>query len=120
MKKRLKLRVGTFIWHRQLPRLCDLDGLGGLVSSALWNVFHFLHDFITFQDLSKDYMLTIQPSNAALAESPAVVSRQLTYEVMAVVMKNWEPLVSFPELAMLSIPVLVCFNLKFSSGNLFP
>ena len=44
----------------------------------------------------------------------------MTYEVMAVVMKNWEPLVSFPELAMLRRPVLVCFNLKFSSGNLVP
>lgn len=42
------------------------------------------------------------------------------YEVMAVVMKNCDPLVSCPELAILSIPVLVCFNLKFSSGNFWP
>ena len=58
----------------------------------------------------------------------------------AVVMKNWEPLVSLPELAMLNLPGLerhesvsslvidsfdvkayaVCLSLKFSSGNLAP
>jgi hypothetical protein len=43
-----------------------------------------------------------------------------TYLVMAVVMKNWEPLVSLPALAMLRRPVLVCFSLKFSSLNLSP
>ena len=36
-------------------------------------------------------------------------------EVTTVVMKNWEPLVFLPELAMESNPALVCFNLKFSS-----
>lgn len=55
-------------------------------------------------------------------------------------MKNWEPLVSLPELAMLNLPGLerhesvsslvidsfdvkayaVCLSLKFSSGNLAP
>ena len=67
MKEHLKLRVGTFFWHRQLPGLCDLDRLGRLVSPAFWHVFHLLHDIIAFQDLSKDYMLSIQPSEAALA-----------------------------------------------------
>lgn len=43
-----------------------------------------------------------------------------TYDVTAVVMKNWEPLVSFPELAMERRPFLVCLSLKFSSANLFP
>lgn len=43
-----------------------------------------------------------------------------TYEVMTVVMKNWEPLVSFPALAMERVPGLVCLSLKFSSLNLFP
>jgi hypothetical protein len=53
-----------------------------------------------------------------------------------VVMKNWEPLVSFllgislcqydymrdayPALAMLRRPLRVCLSLKFSSGNLLP
>ena len=37
------------------------------------------------------------------------------------VIKNWDPLVFFPALAMERIPGLVCFNLKFSSawGNPF-
>jgi hypothetical protein len=35
--------------------------------------------------------------------------------VTAVVMKNCEPLVFLPALAMERIPTLVCFNLKFSS-----
>ena len=42
------------------------------------------------------------------------------YEVMTVVMKNWDPLVSFPALAMDSRPGLECLSLKFSSGNLLP
>ena len=32
------------------------------------------------------------------------------------VMKNWDPLVFFPALAMERRPGLVCFSLKFSSG----
>ena len=67
MRKYLKLRVGTFFWRRQLARLCDLDRLGGLVSSAFWHVFHLLHDIVAFQNFSKDYMLSIQPPNAMLA-----------------------------------------------------
>ena len=67
MKKYLKLCVGTFFWHRQLPRLCDLDHRGRLVSAAFWHIFHLLHDVIAFQDFSEDYMLPIQPSEVALA-----------------------------------------------------
>jgi hypothetical protein len=37
-----------------------------------------------------------------------------------VVMKNWEPLVSGPALAIDSRPGTVCFSLKFSSANLAP
>ena len=40
--------------------------------------------------------------------------------VLTVVMKNWEPLVSLPALAMLIQPGPSCFSLKFSSGNLSP
>jgi hypothetical protein len=43
-----------------------------------------------------------------------------SYEVMTVVIKNCEPLVSFPALAMDRRPFLVCLSLKFSSGNLSP
>jgi len=37
-----------------------------------------------------------------------------------VVMKNWEPLVLGPALAMERRPGLVCLNLKFSSANFSP
>lgn len=40
--------------------------------------------------------------------------------VVTVVMKNWEPLVSGPALAMERRPGPVCFSLKFSSANLVP
>lgn len=40
--------------------------------------------------------------------------------MMAVVMKNCEPLVSLPALAMDSSPFLECFSLKFSSGKRSP
>lgn len=62
MKKRLKLRMGTFFWHGQLSCLCDFDGLGRLVSRAFRHIFHLLHDVVAFQNFSKDYMLSIQPS----------------------------------------------------------
>lgn len=36
---------------------------------------------------------------------------------LTVQMKNWDPLVSRPELAIESVPRPVCLSLKFSSGN---
>lgn len=39
----------------------------------------------------------------------------IAYEVITVVIKNWEPLVSLPALAMERIPFLECLSLKFSS-----
>ena len=39
---------------------------------------------------------------------------------LTVVMKNCEPLVSGPALAMERSPTLSCFSLKFSSANLAP
>ena len=41
-------------------------------------------------------------------------------EVTTVVMKNWEPLVPGPALAMDSRKGFVCFSLKFSSANFIP
>ena len=66
MMKRLKLRVGTFFWHRQLPRLCNLDRLDRLVSRAFRHIFNLLNDIVAFQNFSEDDMLSIQPSNVKL------------------------------------------------------
>ena len=86
--KRLKLRVGTFFWHRQFPRLCNLDGLDRLVSRAFLHIFNLLNDIVAFQNFSEDDMLSIQPSNVELVQSPRWEPEQQTHEVMAVVMKN--------------------------------
>eukprot|EP00955_Chlamydomonas_euryale_P014031 151325-Chlamydomonas_euryale.AAC.10 len=43
-----------------------------------------------------------------------------SHDVFAVVMKNWEPLVLGPALAMDRYPGRSCFSVKFSSGNLVP
>ncbi len=42
------------------------------------------------------------------------------HEVTSVQMKNWEPLVLGPALAMDRQPAPVCFRVKFSSSNLWP
>lgn len=47
--------------------------------------------------------------------SPRVRGRQ-----SALVMKNWEPLVPGPALAIERSPGLVCLRAKFSSANLAP
>lgn len=42
------------------------------------------------------------------------------HSVLAVQMKNWEPFVLGPALAIDKIPGPVCFRMKFSSGNFSP
>ena len=46
--------------------------------------------------------------------------RPTDQSVLARVMKNWDPLVLAPELAMDSVPGPVCISSKFSSGNVRP
>lgn len=46
---------------------------------------------------------------------PKTVCLPFSHDVMTVVMKNWEPLVLGPALAMLSNPATSCFSAKFSS-----
>ena len=70
---------------------------------STWAQYH-LARFLTIPDVTTP-KTTCRPSN------------QL---VFTVVMKNCEPLVSLPALAILSHPGPSCFSLKFSSLNLFP
>lgn len=42
------------------------------------------------------------------------------YTHFVVHIKNWEPFVLGPELAIDSVPKLLCFRLKFSSLNFLP
>jgi len=48
---------------------------------------------------------------------PNTTWRPSSHEVLTVVMKNWEPFESGPELAIDRMPSLVCFSLKFSSAR---
>lgn len=51
---------------------------------------------------------------------PKTTCRPSSQDVFTVVMKNCDPLVSLPALAMLNQPGPSCFSLKFSSLNLLP
>jgi len=52
--------------------------------------------------------------------SPKTTCFPSNQEVVTVVMKNWEPLVCAPALAMERRPGLVCLRWKFSSSNRSP
>ena len=60
-----KLRVGTFFGCLQLSALSDLDRLRGLVSHAFGHVLDLGYSIHTLQNLSKDDVLSIQPSAQA-------------------------------------------------------
>lgn len=119
----LELHVNTFFGHRQFSALDDLDRLFGLIAGVLLDVLNLLNDVVALEDLAEDDVPAVQPA----VLGGAIVSRRdcklvgwSTYPVMAVVMKNCEPLVSLPALAMERRPFLECLSLKFSSGNLSP
>ena len=116
----LKLRMGTFFWCLQLSTFGDFDRLCGLIAHAFRHIFDFGDDVHALQDLSEDNVLPIQPPKNNLSVILKEARHKKTHEVTTVVIKNCEPLVSFPELAILSMPGLLCFSLKFSSGNLAP
>ena len=112
--------MSTFVRFWQLAALDNLDCLCGLVPLTFLNVLNLAHDIPALQDFSKDNVFAIKPAIRP-SKSMLITDRlPVTYFVMAVVIKNWEPFVSLPALAILSIPFLLCFNLKFSSSNLFP
>ncbi|KAH3675838.1 hypothetical protein WICMUC_002484 [Wickerhamomyces mucosus] len=52
--------------------------------------------------------------------SPNTTCLPFNHEVTTVVMKNCEPFVFLPALAIDKIPGLLCFKEKFSSSNLLP
>jgi len=113
--------VDTFLWYFQLTTLHDLDGLRRFVAGALGHILDLLDDVVAFKHFTKDNMTAIEP---AVTESVSRCTRPSrsshAYLVTTVVMKNCEPFVSRPAFAMLSKPFLVCFSLKFSSGNRSP
>lgn len=123
----LEFHVDTFFGHRQLSALNDLDRLLGLVAGVLVDVLDLLDDVVALENLTEDDVLAVEPPMEKTGQLCCCgilhiedCEAACTYEVMTVVMKNCEPLVSLPALAMDSRPFLVCLSLKFSSGNLSP
>jgi hypothetical protein len=119
--------VNTFRRDLKLSTLGDLDRLLGLVTGLGLGVLDLLNNVVALEDLAKNDVSAVQPPVNGNPLAPvryedllAMTGERGTYEVMTVVMKNWEPLVSLPALAMDKTPFLVCFSLKFSSANLLP
>lgn len=118
----LKLRVDTFWFHFQLTTLGDLDRLLRLVSSTLWYILDLLDNIITLKHLAEDNVLSIKPRRDGSGDEELNhrLSVSSVEKCVADESRTWLPLVSFPEFAILRAPFLLCFNLKFSSGNLAP
>ena len=118
----LEVDVNTFRGDLKLATLDDLDSLHRLVTRSGLAVLDLLDDLVALEDLAEDDVTAIEPP---VTEEVSIRRHRsggcrVTDEVMTVVMKNWEPLVSLPALAMDSIPFLECLSLKFSSLNLLP
>lgn len=111
--------MSTFFGFGQLSTLRDRDCLLRFVPRSLWDILDLLHNVISLDNFTKYDVLPVEPAAPMLAMSPRPYN-VIAYFVMAVVMKNWDPFVSLPEFAMLRIPLLLCFNLKFSSLNFSP
>ncbi len=60
--------MGTFFRHLQFSRLCDLDSLGGLISSTLGDVLDLLNDIVALQNLPEDNVLSVQPATAIISK----------------------------------------------------
>lgn len=115
----LQFGVNTFFRHVEFTALDDKHRLRWLVTRVLGYVLDLIDYLVAFQHLAENNMTTIEPA-VGVSVRPSILDTLEPYLVMAVVMKNCDPLVSFPALAMLSRPFLVCFSLKFSSANFSP
>merc|ERR1712032_289001 len=62
----------------------------------------------------------LSTTSVPLVTLPNTTCLPSSQAVLTVVMKNWDPFVSGPALAMLSMYFLVCLRSKFSSANFSP
>lgn len=104
-------------------------GNGNLAAgfATLWATrLHFPDNIYALNNVAKHNVLPIQPGGKIRNEiNPfhvfAVFLLGQAYQVvLAVQMKNCDPLVLGPALAMDSVPAPVCFKVKFSSANFSP
>jgi hypothetical protein len=118
----LEFHVDTFWGHLQLTALGDLDRFSRPVALPRLSSLNLLYHVVTLEDLAENDVLAVEPAVVLLIFDVfrARILVERSYEVMTVVMKNWEPLVSFPALAIDKRPFLECFSLKFSSAKRSP
>ena len=128
--------MDTFWWNRQFSTLGNLDGHLGLTVGGTVDFFNGINNVHALEDLSENNVLAIKPTNrrglaigktqwagegrvldcnsqygiavVSLLDFGGRIKSGSTYEVITVVMKNWEPLVSLPALAMLRRPGREC------------
>lgn len=96
--------MSTFVFgrHLQLAALRNFHGRLRFVAGAFGDVLELVYELISIEDLAKDNVAAIKPTGFKLSTHNFQKEglSGFTNLVMAVVMKNWEPLVSFPALAM--------------------
>lgn len=117
---------------RELPAVGNGDLLARLAvfGAAALHGLHHVHPLL---DAAEDDVLAVQPAQKCgshqwgAATSPGSPQRDAVpppphthHSVLAVQMKNWEPFVLGPALAMDRMPGPVCFRMKFSSANFSP
>lgn len=79
---------------------------------------HLLYHIIkSFNYITEHHMFTIQPVYMMSSTITPIITHHWVFTVQ---MKNCDPLVLGPALAILSIPDPVCFSWKFSSANFSP
>lgn len=120
----------------ELPAVGDGDLLAGLavLGAAALHGLHHVHPLL---HAAEHHVLAIQPGGGTPCVCVSPPPQGTTaprvggscplsppfpthHSVLAVQMKNWEPLVLGPALAMDRIPGPVCFRMKFSSANFSP
>ena len=119
----LEFRACTFFRHLELAALGDLDCLGRLVARALGHVLDLVDDLEALEDLAEDNVLAVEPGGdgGGNEELRAVgvfsgVGHACRRCLSAICSSS--NVSGCPNL--LKRYFLVCFNLKFSSGNLLP
>ena len=100
----------------QLTAVGNDNLLGGLARLRAVRL-NLGHNVQALSDLSKDSVLAVQPLHVISTSNTNINARTA---VLAVQIKNCDPLVLGPALAMDKIPAPVCFKVKFSSANLAP
>ena len=108
--------------HSHLPTLSNYHVVCRSTLAPYAGVFNLTYNIHTINNSTEDDMLVIQERGSDLT---IALFQQLSRTIRigtsehTVVMKNWQPFVLGPELAMLRSPGVSCLRLKFSSAKAF-